>query len=721
MLLIISLGLLGLSGYIVFEKQNKKYTHQSFQLNKTVKTLFFPDVDILMDNQLSELNFNDIELPNEAKKVMAELKEKDQLKYFESLMIKFDSISYLISLSLLNNETDFENNLGQNLNILSKRTGDFCIITNVRKHTVNKNAVEIDLRGNFDFYLIDKNIIAYKSSSKVNFNSSIEKEGSLKGKGVSPFDLLSVCPKNNDKIELYGSTKFQKDIKDLLKIESSQFFSWTNNILAVLNKDSFEIVISKQNDVVDLQDLLLEMTLNLASDSLIPPSVFINNFEVFKFEDTLNWQYILPQLTEKPKYFTNHNNYIYLANSLKAIQWLAKEIQLGETYYKPDIEKKIPHNVNYLKIESNDNYFSTSTKLNNQSVISFQINKSTKSKTVKIAMNEFSHYSKLNEIFVIDSDTKNSIITLGDNQVKGYSNKGDSLWQKKINSKKNKGQIISINDKAYLVLNNGAELMMLNSKGINKTGFPYRHENSIIDFEFVKYIDGNERLFIYDGAKISLVNLKGELVNGWQYNATKSLNSNLYYSSTGGKDYIHFSTNNDSLLVLNRRGAVLYRHKLKGNSDDISSKIFGDKNLSSHRILNIKNNYLFSFYLTSGEKDSIKLNVPNGTHQNKWINFKGKHLLCLEYFDRVVLINEFGFIENEILKPEPNTVLLYNEIAFSDEVFMFLNSQTNALYLLDTYGNLKIKKALKSSVKIFYQNEMLVTYLNKKILNYHLN
>ena len=92
--------------------------------------------------------------------------------------------------------------------------------------------------------------------------------------------------------------------------------------------------------------------------------------------------------------------------------------------------------------------------------------------------------------------------------------------------------------------------------------------------------------------------------------------------------------------------------------------------------------------------------------------------MVVELFDKVMLYNEYGILENEIIKPEANLRLVdYQSIL--EEIYIFFNSQTNEVYLLDTYGNLKHKAPVSCGKTMDYVNNTLVSWVSEKVMIYN--
>src|SRR5690606_4308778 len=112
--------------------------------------------------------------------------------------------------------------------------------------------------------------------------------------------------------------------------------------------------------------------------------------------------------------------------------------------------------------------------------------------------------------------------------------------------------------------------------------------------------------------------------------------------------------------------------KLKNESNFITGKNEADL----HK-LGYDNQYIYMHYLKDGTTDSIKLDKRVNGVGERWIMLD-RPLLLVEEPTRVLVFNTFGYVEEEILKPQGATTFIGIETN-QDVKFVFFNNSNNSL------------------------------------------
>src|SRR5690606_12325389 len=131
--------------------------------------------------------------------------------------------------------------------------------------------------------------------------------------------------------------------------------------------------------------------------------------------------------------------------------------------------------------------------------------------------------------------------------------------------------------------------------------------------------------------------------------------------------------------------------KLRNESNFITGK-----NESDLHKLGYENQYIFMHYLKDGTTDSIKLDKRVNGIGERWIMLD-RPLLLVEEPTRILLFNTFGYVEEEILKPQGATAFIGLE-STPEIRFVFYNNSNNSLYLLDGDGKIILSTLSTNSV-----------------------
>lgn len=741
------------SGKYIYHKQSKGIDFNSFIVSDSASVLFVPNSNQFLKKKITLSQFDKFKLPKTIKNTLDLLLSQNEYDFnskisleiytsfskedfsivFKNYDLTIDKIIAELSSELNITATSSDNKLNINeSSFYYEKNGDFFTISNLP--IVNKKSVSIiNAFGNFDYSYQTSSIANptfYKHNSQEVYSFSKTENDTLAGVAVNPITYFKNIPDNFDELYFYGSTRIDKDINKLLNTENdNNFYTWAKNSVIHLKKDSFELLIGIQNNIQNLKYILDEQTLELSNDSLLPTPIYKNNFEVSFFKSNYNWQKVIPNSNHPFSVYTELNNFNILANSTEAIDWYIKQMQLGNNYYNTSKNISIPTKINKLHIDQRnsntiiniDNWVEKTSCFHSTINIGNQIQK-TRS-TLPLISNFLIKDSKTKLSSFLYNDSL-YILLYDDQNITCYDIIGNLEWNKNLPSPliKEPTTIIIEDNSKVVVLFMENQINIIDEWSNSLPGFPYQYNGVSKDGLIIKYDNNSDyRILINVDNRIINLNLGGDPVEGWNFKPfTGNLKSNIHYSNSNGKDYIYFKDSNDSLYVLNRKGENRFTKHFKFKSLQADEFITGDITKGNLRLLNYESGYIKSQFLNDGHKDSLLLNYKINPIDKRWIDNNGKIELLIEEFDKMIIFNEFGLIENEIQKPEPNLSLLSGEV-LNTKYLVFGNLKKNELYLLSSFGNQINTKPILGSSNFTIIDSYFIVYFNSQIWVYKLD
>jgi hypothetical protein len=739
------------SGNYIYNKQLKKYNFYSYSVSDSAGFIYIPNSNVFLSkasqiNLPKQINNNHLCSIFETSK---KIKDFDfNSKVSTPTFISFDEINicliftnYTLTIEsikmLLKKELNIDTQIDNttitinDVKLYHNKNQDYLVLSTVPIQPKQTNYRLIDV-GNYDYFYqksIASNPINYKHTANHTFSFWLSGVDTVKGQPIKSDKYYKSIPANFDTAYIYSSTRLKEDITTLTNISNqSDFYNWINESIIHLKKGNLELIIGEQNNNQYLKDILDEQTIELSSDSLLPTPIFKNNYEIHFFKSHYNWSNLLPQNTAEYLVFTENNNLNIIANSSQAMDWYIKEIQLGNTYYNKAIKIPITIKSHYLKIINSDSLINITEKV--------WINETTcfNSKIVtNQTQNEFKQNIILKKAFFTDFKIneintfiyKDSLYIIGSNKkaLICYNGSGKKLWQDELSSNLvNQPQLIITNNIPYIVIFEQNKINIKNLiNGESLSPYPISFINKIITGQVLKYDDKSDYRLIFNvGNEILNYSINGIAVDGWNnYQINQKIKGQIHYQINNGKDYIYFTDNFDTIHVLNRRGISRFNQHYKINLPHQSKYITGDIEKGNLRCLGYNNNYIISQFLNDGHKDSLKVNIKTSSSQINWIQQNKKTYLVLEEFDKIYIINEFGLIENEILKPQPNLVYL-NPYNNSKKIHFFGNINNNNIYLLNNFGKQINKHPINGNLLTSIKLPYIVSYVDSKLWIYKL-
>lgn len=741
-LLIVSLLGLAIGGKYVYDKQVNQLSFSNFRVSPEANNLYIPNAKLFYELNIDNELFS---FPSEVllskTKVLSFLEKNnvtDEL-YFSyldqdyTLSIKqesFESDKFIVFLeNQLNIDVDkkAQTILIGNQTFYYSTTDNFFIFSNLEIQNIPTSQFEKP-NGNYHYFFQkngESNLHFFKHDNETIYSFYSVISDTIKGDPISPLGYYNNIPSNFDTLRFYGSTRLLDDISNLTKLNSDvTFFSWVDNSIIHLKKDSFEILIGMQNEYQNLGDLLDEKTIRLSKDSLLPQALIKNNHEIQYFQSDVDWKSLLPNIEGDLKYYLELNNFNVLGNSEDAMNWFITELQLGNVFSKVSDNYSHPTKVNQLLINQKEGVHQVTSKnwINKSECFVSDV------KNLNMAVNQTGGLP-LNSSFLTDfnnfkintfiiNDTL-EILLFNDEKIMSYNEKGDINWTKDL-----KSPLISFPKEvrydsiSYVVLFMKNSIDIIDKDNVSLNGFPMSL-NSVAKNGSVIQNSANFRLLVEVENQIININESGQLTVGWEHQAlTSELKSSIEIKTSGNQSIINYIDGNDSLYLKNKFGkSVVTTSKL--SLANASNYITGTVVNNDLRIFGFSNPYVISQLVNTGQLDSLKitqnLNVT-GTH---WTRHNDKIVLVVEEFNRVLLFNEFGLLEKEIQKPQPNLKLVSNTF-FENDIIVFSDFKNKKLYLLDSYGRSLSDNPILGESNFAINKKNVVVYYNSNIYIYNL-
>lgn len=727
----------------MYDRQAYQLSFYSFTISPEAKGLYIPSVKVFYDLTIENKIFDfPLDITNAKTKVFAFLKKNN---ITDELYLSYDRQDYSIAIKKNSFDSDkfivfLENQLNidvsqhaKTIKIGSKTfyyftNNDFFVFSTLEIQ--DKSITQFDKpKGNYH-YLIQKNSEStqhffkhYKNEVYSFYTNQID---TIKGGSISPSIYYNAIPSNFDTLWFYGSSRFQNDVKSLTQMSTqSDFFSWIENSVIHLKKDSLEILIGLQNEFQNLSNMLDEQTIALSKDSLLPPSIFKNNYEIHSFQSNYDWESIIPFTTSEFNYYSEFNNFNVLGNSESAMNWFITELQLGNVFSTNAQNFHHPKKVNQLTINQTEGSHQLVSKnwINRTecfvSEVSNISNIQKESSNLPLLSTFFTTLKNLKiKTFIIEDTLE--ILLFNDIKIMSYTTLGEVNWTKDIESPLiSFPTAVKVDSIEYIVLFMKNSIDVVDKNNLSLKGFPFQL-NSMATKSCVIQNTSNFNLLVETGATIISINNKGQGVSNWTEQVlAKKLKSNIETTSFNGKSIISYVDENDSLFIKNELGESIFNSNSKVSLDNISNFMTGKQAGENLRMYGFSNPYIINQLVNTGQKDSLKINQKLTPTSVNWVKHENSSYLVIEEYNRVVLFNEFGLLEKEIQKPKPNLKLITNAF-FDDDIVIFFDFKNKKLYLLDSYGRSTSENPVlgESNFDINYKN--IVVYFNSNIYIYNL-
>lgn len=707
-LLVNSLFGLTIGAKYVYDKQAYQLSFSNFKFSKEATDIYIPNVKMFYGLDIDTVGLN---LPSDViitkTKVLSFLKKN---KITDELYLSYDSEGYTVALNQVDFNSDkfivfLENQLDIDVDIERNKISidgdvfyylaikDFFVFSTAK---IKLNSVDQFERPSGNYHYLINNRNAKDGSFFKHYNDALyrfnnERGDTIKGAAVSPDEYYNFIPSNFDTLRFFGSNRFQDDVKRLINCDENGFYGWVDKSIIHLKKDSLEILIGVQNEFQNLKDILNEQTLALSEDSLLPPPIIKNSYSINAFKSNFAWAELLPFNKGGLNYYSEVNNYNVLGNSVEAMNWFITEVQLGNVFAKKSDKFHYPNNVHVLSIsqtEISHNIISKNWVSRTNCFVSKVSNRQTnQNKSADLPL--VSKFKVDLERFKIKTFMINDslqVVLFNDEMMVSYSYDGQVNWSKKLSSPLvSFPRLVEKDSNSYIALfmKNSVDVIDVYNESLSE--FPHSFSEEIINTGIIQSAS-NFRLLIETAGEIVSLNEDGVFTKGWKNQIVNgSLLSNIDVSSVDGKAIINYIDAENNLVVVDKFGNTMLNQEVKFDLKLASSFISGDKFGESLRKYGFSNPYIISQLVSSGQKDSLKINQKLEPTHVKWMKKNDQIYFIVEEFNRVLFFNEFGLLEKEIQKPKPNLKLISNSINNGD-VVVFSDFKNKKLYLLDSYG-----------------------------------
>jgi len=742
-LILILTGIFLITAYLIFRKQQEKYSYTSFRVKNETASVMIPNIDRLRekintssDLQLSQLpqilsDAIDGVIQNRSFEFSEKLSagcffsynENEFLIAFQSSGITSSDLSgYLLEEFFVTSVFGDGNLVVGDITYRVQQFNHFLVISNCEFEANIKS--EKEHFGNADYIVYrdssgagDHHIVKDFSHHVVSSENVIGPEG----KPLLHEAFISFVPSVFSELHFFGSTRFMSDQQFFFNQPAPKTFDWVDGGLIIIRKDSFELMIAPQNMELDLKLTLEEETLLNRGDTSFIPYFKIGPYQVMPFETNLNWQKTIPGQKDEFHFFTELDNFNILSNSIPAMRWYLGELQLGnllkenEQLYRLYCES-LPQRAHTFSIMSGkDKTYELVNKIwidPSECIVSKSVSGgSAKANEPAKLYASFETDFIPTSILTLKHNAIEHILLTGSSQIELYDTSGKKIWSVPITNPLNgKPQVIDLENDGVdeVVLFQTNQLNILDINGLPLSGFPKKFTSPSQGGIAVNYDNSyNYRFLTSIGNQIKSLDETGNPVVGWMFSQmTSTLQGDVSYYVTQGKDMISFKDNNNKQYVINRRGESRLTKEVAVKLPNESPFVVGNYDESSLRKLGYKNNFIYNYYLLDGQKDSVKLDRTVNALLAYWIFNNNQPLLVIEESERVVVIDEFGYEKESVLKPKPNQA--FGGLVIGDSFrYVFVDNSENALYLLDGFGKMILPLPVKGS-DVFHLNDRLL-------------
>ncbi|WP_027420916.1 hypothetical protein [Crocinitomix catalasitica] len=731
-------------GYYLYQKQYNQYSLLSFQLNDKAVNVILTDIDKLSAkvDQFSDLDISEIPVAVEQHLDAILARKSGAIRdiFGRTILLSYDATDFVLAFH--NNELNESAALAVlGIEAKSKEEGFFL---NGKRYYVNKygnyfvlSSTKINplpskieaYGGNADYVVYADSTIKSKHilANKSHFTIWNAKAETVRGKAVIPTEFIAKLPAEFDTVTFYGSSRLYDDKYTFFKNPDEDFLNWAANGVLVLKKGSFEILLAPQNDQRDLRLILEEETLNNQSDSSNLKKIKMKGYTIMPFQSSNNWQSTIPDVHEQLNYFTAVENFNVLSNSLEAINWYLAELQTGNfvSYGDPisnKIRSSMPEAVHYFQFINNKETedMKIATKIWKEKWLC------THTETVLIG-SEKSASDNANlaldlefvttGVIELNKKEKKQILVYSKNQLACVDPVKGVVWTHKLKSSlKQKPAVVDIDKdgNSEILLFHEEHLNLLSIDGDVKQGFPIQlggKSNGGVALNYDLAYD--YRFLITVGNSVKMFNENGQIVLGWEFNSTNNLafQSNMTYLQLKGKDYIGLSESSGMYYVLNRKGQNRFQQNHQFNFKSASDFIAGENEDDLHK-LGYANQYIYNYYLKTGIVDSIKVDRQLTPIELRWKKINNKPFLLADEPNRIFIIDQFGYIETEILKPQGATKFLD---IHSNQFLVFYDMNKELLYILNRSGKIIAKSTVDSENAFSISENQLYVITNDKL------
>jgi hypothetical protein len=751
-LILLLVAVFSFTAWYLYQKQQEHYSLLSFRVKNEIGAILIPNLDRLCTrvSETSELELENF--PADLSAGFAALASRKNFLLDDELsrncLVSWSETDFCIVFNTEEDVYKLQALLAENLQVpatvtdkgidvgakslVVQRYNDYLVIATTPVEPVKRKSNEVF--GNADFIVYNK---AHENGARHILSHGYHHqvwEDSLTGPaGKPPYhaQFMSYIPAGFESLDFYGSSNFGNDASVFFNSPNEGSFTWADQGIVIIRKDSFCLVIAPQGLEQDLRLLLEEQTLANQADSALVPYFNIGNFEIMPFKTVFNWSESMG-LGSPLRYFTTLENYNILANSIPAMRWYVGELQLGNLFLTNSLitavyTDALPQRAHHISMVRNSSgAFEVSSKNWRKkdiciSTVATVRDVSGSSEAVEMVA-DFEVEIIPTNIQLLKSADSLFVLVSNANQLVVYDTTGIKKWRLDLTSPAcGKPQVIDLeNDgKDELAVFQQNQFDVVDMRGHSVTGFPVKLAVLSKGGLAVNYDAAfNYRFLVSTGNQLKSYDETGAVVQGWMFNGmTTELNGAISYYTTDGKDVIAFKDMNNRQYVISRRGESRLTKEMMIRLPNETEFVIGTIDKFSLRKLGYRNGYIISHYLADGLVDSVKLDKAVTPDRVSWLFNNNEPLLVVEETERVIVFDAFGYERNAVLKPGSGTTLA---AVLTGEEFNYLlvdNSQ-NSLYLLNGYGKMTFPVPVSGSGVFFISNGFLYTFSGTKVRVY---
>lgn len=727
-------------------------TYLSFELPEATNSFVIPDIDRLMYklHDVSELEMENI--PEDLQKAVNKLLDTTHFSFNREIVsncfVSYSQTDYAVVFNTTASVQALSQVLASGLNLDITVNGTECVIAGKKlraEHFGNFLCVstlpvqpkEIDRKfyyGNSDYIVFNKQYpggLRHILSKKYHYRLWQEETETVKGRPVSHAVYFESAPATFDQLVFYGSNRIQEDREVFFTSNVKESFDWMNDGLIYIRKDSFEIILARQGSNRDLNLILEEQTLNILSDE--PQLSFFNigKFKVMPFQTTFDWSESINELEDELGFYTEYMNFNVLTNSIPAMRWYLSQVQLGNLVgdhgmihgvYTDCLPDKA-HYVRMEKVESGGYFCQSEVYEKNDSKLITEV--FTAEQKVSVSGVEVVYDFQVNivpdRLTAIRDKKINGILLNNEKQLSMYANSGEQLWTLQLSTPLVEDPQVVDFDKDGIyeyVFFQSNQIDVVNEEGKSIPGFPLMLGGRSQAGLAVNYDNlYNYRLIVNVDNTVKVYSEQGKIVEGWMFEGMNAaIKGKIYHVLTNGKDIITFKDQSNQQYVLNRRGERRIQENIRFSLPNETDFIVGGMQ-SALRKMGYKGGYIYNYYVLDGERDSLKIDQPVNPTAIYWEYNEGQPLLIVEEINRLLIVNQFGYVQSEVLKPT-NTNQFVGLVGSKDYGFVFADYSQNTIYLLNNYGKMILPNAVKGSDVSIIEKDLLYTYSGTSLKAY---
>lgn len=732
-----------LGAIYLYQKQQLKINYLSFRIENANHSFIVPDIDRLVEKLDSP---DDLDMEGLHPELLSAIQLVVDHKTFSlnrelasecfistsqsDFTVVFQTSAAMSSLlSIVNEEFGIdasETSKGVSLNgqdYFSEHFGHYLAISTLPLDPTERT--DKLYYGNADYVQFDENDQSTRHiiSNKYHFRLWESRAEHIKGKGINHTSYFNVAPADFEQLIFFGSSRIHEDVQSYFESPTDESFAWLSNGVMYIRKGEWELLMAQQGDERDLSLMLEEQTLINQGDTSEINYFNIGNFKIMPFESNFNWTSSMSDLNSNLNFYTEYNNFNLLSNNIPAMRWFLGQVQLGNLVANNQqvlgtYTDCLPEKAHYASMEKNSSggylcksrIYNIDTTCIYAEVVSGQ--SQIQMEGVEVVY-DFQVDIVPSRIQAISEDGEDLILLNNLNELALYNMEGEKKWKLALSTPLVEApQIVDFDNDGHfeVVLFQNNQMDVVNNNGKSLNGFPVMYGGSSTAGLAVNYDNKFKwRLIVNVGNSVKVYNEGGKIVEGWMFNGMNAkLRGKIYHVITEGKDIITFKDKSNFQHVLSRRGEYRLDHDVQFNLPNETDFVVGSLE-SALRKMGYANGFIYNYYILDGHKDSVAIDQVVTPIRTFWEYNDGKPLLIMEEPDRLLIVNQFGYVQSEVLKPNQSNDFV-GLVGEQDYGFVFADNSQNSIYLLNNFGKMILPQAIEGSKVSIIEGDLLYTF-----------